>query len=391
MADRRVIFSILLLWLAGTALRLTILAVPPVIPVIHADLNLSATGVGILGGLPVVMFAFAALPGSLLIAKLGPVRALITGLLLTAIGGALRGIIPAAWWIYLMTMVTGAGVAVMQPTMAALVRLWLPGRIGFGTAVYTNGLLVGEVFPVLLMIPAILPLTGGSWPLGLAFWSIPVFVIAILVAALAPRQPPANPKHRRLWWPDWSDNLIWRLGLIFGSVNAIYFGTNTFLPDYLTSHGRADLISASLTALNLGQLPASFLLLALAGRLERHAWPYIGLGISAIVAIATCATTASLWTVTAAGALGFCCAGILVLSLALPPLLCTPADVARTSAAMMTISYAIAMVIAVVSGAIWDASGVPGLAFVPVGLCALFPILLAATIPFHRADSVARA
>src|SRR5689334_10697652 len=49
-----------LLWLAGVALRLTVLAVPPVIPQIHADLNLSETEVGILTGLPQVLFACAA-------------------------------------------------------------------------------------------------------------------------------------------------------------------------------------------------------------------------------------------------------------------------------------------------------------------------------------------
>ena len=51
---------VVLLWLAGNALRLTILAIPPVLPDIHTDLHLSATEVGILGGLPVVLFACAA-------------------------------------------------------------------------------------------------------------------------------------------------------------------------------------------------------------------------------------------------------------------------------------------------------------------------------------------
>ncbi len=101
---RRFLLHILLLWLAGNALRLTILAVAPVIPSIHNDLHLSATGVGILGGLPVVMFAAAALPGSLLIARLGPVHALLAGLLLTAVAGALRGAVPAAAWLYAMTI-----------------------------------------------------------------------------------------------------------------------------------------------------------------------------------------------------------------------------------------------------------------------------------------------
>jgi len=38
-----------LLWLGGAALRLTVLAVPPVLPLIHADLGLSEAAVGALG------------------------------------------------------------------------------------------------------------------------------------------------------------------------------------------------------------------------------------------------------------------------------------------------------------------------------------------------------
>ena len=66
-----ILISFLLLWLAGVALRLTILAVPPVIPLIHDELKLNATAIGILTGLPSMLFAIAAVPGSLLIARLG--------------------------------------------------------------------------------------------------------------------------------------------------------------------------------------------------------------------------------------------------------------------------------------------------------------------------------
>ena len=79
-----------LLWLAGVALRLTVLAVPPVIPQIHSDLDLSETAVGILTGLPQVLFACAAVAGSLLIARLGARATLVAGLLVTALGCALR-------------------------------------------------------------------------------------------------------------------------------------------------------------------------------------------------------------------------------------------------------------------------------------------------------------
>ncbi|MBI4366017.1 MAG: MFS transporter, partial [Deltaproteobacteria bacterium] len=269
--------ALLPLWLGGVGLRLTILAVPPVIPLIHDELNLSATQIGILTGLPSMLFAFAAVPGSLLIARLGVRTALMTGLIIAAIGSALRGALPDIGWLYAMTIAMGAGVAIMQVTLPPAVRAWLPSRIGFATAVYTNGLLIGEILPVALMLPLVLPLVGGSWQWGFVVWSVPVAVIALVVMVMAPRLGPTNASAglRRRWWPDWSNALVWRLGIMLGTVNATYFATNAFLPDYLRSNGQSEWISAALTGLNVGQLPASFLLLAVAGRLERKAWPYV--------------------------------------------------------------------------------------------------------------------
>ena len=122
-SQARLLHSLVLLWLSGVALRLTILAVPPVIPLIHDELNLNATQVGILTGLPSMLFAFAAVPGSLLIARLGIRAALVVGLAFTAIGGALRGALPDVAWLYAMTIAMGAGVAIM--TIPAPPSHWL--------------------------------------------------------------------------------------------------------------------------------------------------------------------------------------------------------------------------------------------------------------------------
>src|SRR6185437_2522534 len=200
----RTLTALALLWLAGTALRFGILAVPPVIPLIHDDLSLNATQIGILTGLPSMLLALAAVPGSLLVARLGVTAALVFGLLLTAAGGALRGALPNIFWLYAMTVAMGAGVAIMQVTMPSAVRAWAPQKIGFATAVYTNGLIVGEILPVALMLPLVLPLVG-TWQRGFAFWSVPVVAIAVLVLALAPKAaaPTSTTPVRRRWWPDW--------------------------------------------------------------------------------------------------------------------------------------------------------------------------------------------
>src|SRR6476660_4583503 len=72
-----------------------------------------------------------------------------------------------------------------------------------------------------------------------------------------------------------------------------------------------------------------------------------------------------------AALLGFSDASALILGLSLPPLLCRPDDVARTSAGMFTLSYGGAVLLAIASGALWDMSGLPALSFAPLAVCAV--------------------
>jgi CP family cyanate transporter-like MFS transporter len=361
-----------------------LLAVPPVIPLIHADLALSETEIGALGSLPSLLFALAAVPGSLLIARFGARATLIAGLLLTALGSAARGGASDVAMLYLATIVMGAGVAVMQPAMPPLARAWLPDRIGFATAVYSNGLLVSETLAVALTIPFILPLVGGSWRWSFVVWSLPVLLTAMLVWSLAPREAEPVTATLRRWWPDWRNPLVWRLALMLGGVNTVYFATNTFLPDYLGALGRRDLINPALTALNLAQLPASFAMLAWTGSLATRHWPYVGAGLALVASILGMTLMGGAWIVVFAGALGCINAAVLVMLLALPALLAAPQEVHRVSAAMFTMSYPCAVMLTVIGGAVWDLTGLPVVAFVPVGLSAAAIAALAPGIEFVR-------
>jgi CP family cyanate transporter-like MFS transporter len=139
-----------------------------------------------------------------------------------------------------------------------------------------------------------------------------------------------------------------------------------------------------LSALNFGQIPASFVLLAVAGRLERRAWPFVLCGALLLVGVAGMVTTASAWTILFAGVLGFSGAGVLTLGFALPPLLSAPSDVARLSAAMFTIGYGEALVVSVLGGAAWDLGGSARFAFLPIAVSALPLLLVPAAIRFHR-------
>jgi CP family cyanate transporter-like MFS transporter len=371
--------ALLLLWLGGVALRLTILAVPPVIPLIHADLRMSETQVGILAGLPMVLFAGAAIAGSLMIARLGALTALIIGLALCAAGSVVRAVGPHLAMLYLGTIVTAFGVAVMQPSLPPLVRAWAPHRVGFATAVYTNGLIVGEIFPAALTIPFVLPLLGQSWQWSFVFWAVPVAVIAAIIAGATRHAPTVKPSAATRWMPDFRNPLIWRIGLLLGSVNATYFALNGFLPDYLTHTGRPDLINAALTALNAAQLPASFLLLLSAERMVRTMWSYITCGVVCLASVLAMLLGGP-FVVAAAAVWGCFGAAVLVLVLALPPLISPPEEVHRVASGMFTISYSCAVVVPIVSGALWDLTGWTYAPLVPMIVCMLVLIGLAPTV-----------
>jgi MFS transporter, CP family, cyanate transporter len=375
--------SLALLWLIGVALRLAILAVPPAIPALREEFRLSGTEIAVLSGVPIVIFAAASLAGSRLVARLGVIAAVTAGLLLTALGSAARSLASGTISLLAATVVMGIGVAVAQPAMPALVGRWLPKQLVLGTGVYTNGLLVGEILPVSL--PLLSPALADTWRVTFAAWAVPILAIAALVFALAPRdEVKSEAAVSGRWWPDWPAFDVLRLGLIFGGVGPLYFGTNAFLPGYLSEAGRADLISPALTALNLGQLPASLLLIAFARYIERRAWPFVVSSLVGLAGIGAIVMTASLLTVIGAAVAGFAAGAAFALGLTLPPLLSKPEEVARVAAAMFTVAYGSTVVVALLCGALWDLSATARAAFLPIAIATMLPIALIPTIRFER-------
>jgi CP family cyanate transporter-like MFS transporter len=357
----------------------TLLAVPPLIPAIHRDLGLDEKGVSILTGLPVLLLAIAAIPGSLLIARLGARRALVAGLLAVGAGSAVRGVGPAVPVLFAMTLVMGAGVAVSQPALPTLTREWFPARVAVATAVYSNGLLVGEMVPASFTGPLVAPALGGSWPLTLAFWSAPVLAAVGLLLLLTRDEPARTARSRRPWLPDFRDGRMWRVGLVMGFASAAYFGTNAFIPDFVRATGHGGLKDLGLAALNTSQLVASLVVLTLGPRLVGRRWPFVLAGTSIVVAVVAMVLTPGPWIVLWASVIGSAAAFALILTLALPPLLAAEADVPRLSAGIFVIMYAASFIGPVVGGAAWDATGRPAAAFLVLAAGGALMVALAAT------------
>ncbi|HET6310908.1 MAG TPA: MFS transporter [Candidatus Nitrosotalea sp.] len=356
---------LLLLWLGGINLRLTMLAVPPLIPLIHRDLHLDEKAVGVLVSLPVLLLATASVAGSLLIAKIGLRGALAVGFGFIAVFGALRGFGPSTPVIFTATFLMGVGVALSQPAFPSLVREWFPRRIAVATAVYSNGILIGETLPTVLTTPVgVLPLAHGDWRWALATWSLLVLVsgAGIAIAAQAGRRDAKGVRPR--WWPNWREGQAVRIGLVMGMASAVYFGTNAFIPDFLDQTGRHELITPTLAVFNGSQLltaPA----VAIWSRLLTGRAGFIGSSAVMVVAQLGIVLTPGVGVIFWAFVLGFAAALAFIVVLTLPPRLAAAGDVHRMSAAIFTVQYTVAFAVPLVAGALWDATGVAVLAFVP--------------------------
>jgi CP family cyanate transporter-like MFS transporter len=249
-------------------------------------------------------------------------------------------------------------------------------------------MLMGATFPPVFTLPYVLPLVGGSWRLNLVLWAIPALLIAPVFILLSPKgeRPAGGTKPAaQVWWPDFRNPAVWLLGLTLGSNNSPYFAVSAFLGDYLIAKGKSNLLGPALGWLNSTQLVALILLFAMSGRMQQRAWPFLIFGpalLAGFLILMLMPTTAGI--VISCILIGFATAMTFTPILALVPVLSTPADLPRTAAGLLTIGYTCAIVIPTICGALWDATGRPWTAFMPLCICACTLTVLGAMVTRWR-------
>jgi len=369
--------TLLLLWLVGVNLRTVILGVPPTLPALHRTLSLSYGGAGLLTSLPVLLMAAGAIPGAYLVSRVGARRAVAIGLALVALGAGLRGALPNAAVLFAFTVVFALGIAVAQPAMPSLAQAWFPTRIGRAIAIYSNGLLVGEVIAASITLPLLLVPFG--WQFALAVWAVPAAIALALWLIVTPASEAAV-ATAGAWLPDWRSGRMLRVGLLMGGASLVYFGMNSWVPDTLDARHAHALIPLTLGALNAMQLPVSFWLALRGDAMLGRRWPYVLAGIGSVVGVAgyalAPADTAPFW----AGLAGAAASLAFILNLGLPALF-SPSEVARTSGFMFTVGYGAAFFGPALGGVAWDWTGHFGFALLPMLVGALAMLVLGATVP----------
>ncbi len=380
-----------LIALVGTNSRTVLLAVPPILPQIQAALHLSHTSLGLLPALPALVMGLGALPAGMLVGRIGGRGTVAVGLAVLAAGAALRAFWPGAVLLFVFTAVLSLGIALTQTAIVSLVRIGFPSRIGLATALYTDGIISGEALGAGLTIPVVLGVLGaGAWRATFVVWSVPVAILLLLWLALAPPDEPAivggatpsrEASSRVAGRPLWLMAL--HLGLLSGSGGLIYFSMNAlWTAPYNAALGQSGLTTASLALLNASQLPAALAITPFAQRLTGRRSPFFISG-----------SLCTWWRLPAGrgrrrhgSPLGRRC------SAPAPSPFCfwgwrcrhisqIDRRLRGSSVVRFTGSYLLSFVAQVAGGKLWDLSGRPLFAFLPVLAGALALFVLAGFLP----------
>lgn len=173
--------------LLGTSLVLIALNLRPVFSSVSALLPeiMHATGVqpsaaSLMTTLPVLCLGVFAPLAPILAARFGAERTILGLLALLAAGTALRGVgtLPALLG---GATLAGAAIAVGNVLLPGLVKRDFPDRLALMTGLFTMALSAGAAAAAGLTVP-LRTWLGGSWPLALAAWAVPVGVAAGLWA-----------------------------------------------------------------------------------------------------------------------------------------------------------------------------------------------------------------
>ncbi len=394
-----ILFALLLF--VGINLRSIILAVPPVLPLIKHDLNLSYTATGLLTSMPILIMGATAWSSGLLVERIGERNAVTFGLILLAGGSLLRAWWPVAFPLFFFTVLLSLGIALTQTTIPVLVRRWFPAHIGLATALFTDGLIIGETLGAGATVPIMLGFLGkGAWVATFVFWGLPVVVLLAFWLWLAPTTSPQVLNARSALETQTTPGKVlsapqaektgtsvntFHLGFLLGSGSLIYFAMNSWIASYNQALHYANLTPLALTILNASQIPSSLGVTFFAQRMTGRRWPFVLAGFVCTGAmlgwIFTPASLEYLW----AALLGASSALVFTLALALPALLAAPGKIARLTGATLSLGYSTAFVGPFIGGGLWDIFRLPALAFLPVFFASVLLIFLGTFLPVYGA------
>ncbi|AFM18933.1 cyanate permease [Mycolicibacterium chubuense NBB4] len=216
--------------------RPALVAVGPLTDQLRRDLNLGASAASLLTTLPLLCFGVFALAAPALGRRTGMDRAVVAAGIVLIVGIAIRTAPPVPA-LFVGSAVAGAGIAVMNVLVPAVIKRDFPARLGLVTALYTVMLNGGAALAAGATAP-LGHLLHLGWRPTLALWGVLAVAAALLWAPQARRAPAVEPTVTaahpiRLW----RNGLAWAVSMFMGLQSLLFYSLIAWVPTILHDDG----------------------------------------------------------------------------------------------------------------------------------------------------------
>ncbi len=289
--------------LLAANLRPALTGLTPLIGQIRADTSISYGVAGLLTALPLLAMGMLSPIAPWLARRFGMGRVLLASMLVLAVGILLRSAgAPAA--LFLGTAILGAGIAVGNVLLPALVKGEFPERVGLMTSTYSTALATSAAIAAGASLP-VADQVGIGWRGSLALWALPAFVAAIAWLPQVRHVRPANasPAASQVSSSLWRSALAWQVTLFMGLQSLGYYVVLTWLPEILREEAGMSAARAGwmLALAQVVSIASIFLAPVLAGRRpSQHGVVVVAVtltGAGALGLLVAASTAPILWVV----------------------------------------------------------------------------------------------
>jgi len=226
-ATRGLLLAAVLLYALN--LRAPITALAPVVDQVRAALGLSAAGVGLLTGIPVLCFALLTPVMAVLLGRLGTSRVVLASLV-TVLGGTLLRSSGGFGLALTGTVLIGVAITAGNVAVPVVIGRDFPGSVARVTGLYTAALNGGSVLTTVFTAP-LAAVIGWRW--ALASWGA-LAVVAIVVWRRAYPGPDAPaPVLATSGGSVWRRPVTWFLAVAFAGQAFGYYAVSAWLPSIL--------------------------------------------------------------------------------------------------------------------------------------------------------------
>lgn len=341
--------------LTALTLRSAATAVSPLTDELRAALGTGTTGLSVLSLLPPACFAAFGALAPALGRRFGLERALVLGLMVTALGSFTRALAPGTAVFLLLSGLTLAGMAVGNVLMPPLVKRYFPDLIGPVTATYVVLLSVGAALPPYTGVP----LAGAvGWRWAIAGWGFLSLLAALPWLPHVRRATVVAADAVRERVPVFRSRRAWGLTVVFAMTSGNVYSAFAWLPEILVDAGQSPRSAGALLGLYAAvALPPSVVMPLLTVRM-RNPYPllllFVALFLTGYAGLAlTPETTPWLWVVIAGLGPSSFPMSLTMINLRTT----TEAGASALSGMVQGVGYAVGAVLPLAVGLLHDATG----------------------------------